>query len=91
MAKEFPNKYLKKLPEGFETNMAAAESDELKKKILESEAHIYEIMRNKDDDEKLNGARLLAKELSQPYRDAKSTEMAKIQYCLYLLEGRGNI
>ena len=85
----FPDRFLKKLPEGFYDSMASADTDELKGKILESERHLYEIEQDKDNNEKLKELKEMVKEISAPYRDCKSSEAAKIKYCLFLLEGRG--
>jgi len=85
----FPDKFLKKLPEGFADNMAAADTEELKSKILESERHIYEIDHERENNEELTRARENLKNISQPFRDAKATETAKIKYCLHVLQDRG--
>jgi hypothetical protein len=86
---EFPAKYEKKLPDGFTDTVASMSVDEIKKKILESEGHIYEVENAKDDDNDLVKAKEEVKQISEPYKEAKSTETAKIKYCLYILESRG--
>jgi hypothetical protein len=85
----FPDKLLKKLPDGFTDTANAMKDDELKKLIFECEGNIYVIEKEKDNDDKLNGAREIMKEHAAPYRDAKACQTAKIRYALYLLEGRG--
>lgn len=85
----FKDSQLKKLPEGFAEGMASADTDELKAKILESEQHIYEIDAEKSADENLQRVKEEAKLLGSAYREAKSTESAKISYCLHVLESRG--
>lgn len=89
MDPEFPKKYLKRLPEGFEEAIESAELEEIKQKILASERHVYEIQKGKAQDEALMKAREEVKELAAPYREAQATENAKIQFCLYVLENRG--
>jgi hypothetical protein len=85
----FPEKFLKKLPDGFTDTANAMKDDELKKTIFECEGNIYVIDREKEGDDKLNGAKEIVKDHAAPYRDAKACQMAKIKYALYLLEGRG--
>lgn len=85
----FPDKFLKKLPTGFADEANSLDVNDLKKVIYQSEANIYTIEKEKDNDHKLNGAKDLIKELSAPYREAKSAQTAKIKYCLWLLENKG--
>ena len=82
------NKVLKDLPEFKETAEAASET-ELKKIIVDCEGNIYTVEKAQEADVKLNAAKEMAKEYSAPYRDAKKVQMAKIQYALFLLEGKG--
>jgi hypothetical protein len=87
----FPDKWakvLKSLPE-FKDIADAASTDELKKIIITCEGNIYTIDKEKDADVKLNAAKELVKEHSEPYRDALKVQMAKIKYALFLLEGKG--
>jgi len=89
MSNEFPEKYSKKLPTGFADNMDAADTIELIKVIVESEGNIYTIDKASDADHKLNAAKDLVKELASAYREAKGCQTAKIKYCLWLMENRG--
>ncbi len=87
----FPEKFAKvieKLPE-FKDTADAAGVDDLKKIIVECEGNIYTIDQEKSEDHKLNGAKEIVKELSEPYRDALKVQTAKIKYALFLLEGKG--
>lgn len=87
----FPDKWakvLKDLPEFKETAEAASEED-LKKIVVECEGNIYSIEKDKADNTKLNAAKELVKDYSQPYRDAIKTQTAKIKYALFLLESKG--
>lgn len=79
---------IKNLPEFKETADAASVED-LKKIIVTCEGNIYTVNQEEDADEKLTAAKELSKDLSAPYRDAKKTQQAKIQYALLLLEGKG--
>lgn len=87
----FPDKYgkvIEGLPEFKETADAASEED-LKKIIVACEGNIYTIDQEKAADDKLNGAKEIVKDLSEPYRDALKVQTAKIKYALFLLEGKG--
>ena len=79
---------IKNLPE-FKDTADAASVDELKKIIVQSEGNIYTIEKEMEADNKLTGAKEIVKEISEPYRDAKKCQQAKIQYALLLLEGKG--
>ena len=81
-------KVIKDLPE-FKDTADAASTEELKKIIVTCEGNLYTINKEQDGDTKLNGAKEIVKELSEPYRDAKKVQQAKIQYALFLLEGKG--
>jgi hypothetical protein len=88
---EFPAKYakvLKEIPE-FKDTADAAGTDDLKKMIITQEGNSYTIDKEKEADSKYQAAKSLAKEYSQPYRDAQKVIKAKIQYCLFLLEQKG--
>lgn len=87
--KEFPLRISKKLPTGFVENVESMDSEEVKKKIYESQCHVYEIEKAKEEDEKLNAAKELVKDFMAPYKEAQGTENAKIKYCFFVLEGRG--
>ena len=81
-------KVIKDLPE-FKDTADAASTEELKKIIVTCEGNLYTIEKEQSGDTKLNGAKEIVKELSEPYRDAKKVQQAKIQYALFLLEGKG--
>ena len=79
---------IKKMPE-FKDTADAASIDELKKIIVECEGNLYTVNKEEDADVKLSGARDMVKEFSEPYRDAKKHQQAKIQYALLCLESKG--
>ncbi len=79
---------IKKMPE-FKDTADAASVEELKKIIVECEGNIYTLNNEQDADDKLTAAKEVAKDLSAPYRDAKKTQQAKIQYALLCLESKG--
>jgi hypothetical protein len=87
----FPDKWLKvikKMPE-FKDTADAASTEDLKKIIITCEGNIYTAEQEKAADVKLAGAKEFVKEYSEPYRDAIKAQTAKIQYALFLLEGKG--
>ncbi len=87
----FPAKYekvLKEIPE-FKDSADSASVDDLKKMILTNEGHAYTVEREKENDTKLNAAKELVKEHAAPYRDSLKVIQAKIKYCLFLLEEKG--
>lgn len=90
--KEFPKKYLSKLkdfaPDHAE-KIDQSDTNEIKKFILTSERNLYEIEIEKDNNEKLQQMKDELKEAMGPFTEAKSTETAKIKYCLFVLENRG--
>jgi|ERR1035437_7490871 hypothetical protein len=79
---------IKKMPE-FKDTADAASEEELKKIIVTCEGNIYIADKEEEADIKLNGAREVVKDLSEPYRDARKHQQAKIQYALLLLESKG--
>jgi len=91
MPTTFPKKWLKVLAEmpEFKDTADSASPEELKKIIVQCEGNIYTVQKEKSENTKLAGAKDLVKEFSQPYRDAVKHQTAKIQYALFLLEGKG--
>jgi hypothetical protein len=79
---------VKKMPE-FKSTAEAAGVEELKKIIVECEGNLYTIDKEMEADLKLTVAKEEVKDLSLPHREAKKAQQAKIQYALFLLEGKG--
>jgi hypothetical protein len=79
---------IKKMPE-FKDTADSADVDGLKKIIVECEGNLYTVVKEEDADAKLTAARDMVKDLSEPYRDAKKHQQAKIQYSLLCLESKG--
>lgn len=82
-------KILKNLPTGFADEAAGMSDDGLRQAILQSEVNIAEVERTQKQDDKLNGAKEIVKDLSGGYNDAKKAQRAKIAYCLHVLDERG--
>lgn len=90
---EFSPKFLKKLQKGapdFTDSANAMQTDDLKALVLKCEKSIVEIDKAKDEDHKLNAAKEVVKSFGKPYSESKALETAKIKYCMYVLESRGN-
>ena len=90
--KEFPKKYSKKLEQfaqGYMETVDGAETEEIKKFILSSENNIYDIEHEKDNNANLLKMKEDLKEATAPYTEARTTEMAKIKYCLWTCSERG--
>jgi hypothetical protein len=91
MPTTFPEKWmkvLKNLPE-FKDTADAASEEELKKIIVQSEGNIYDVDKEMSTNVKLNSAKELVKDFMAPYKDARRSQNCKIQYALFLLEGKG--
>jgi hypothetical protein len=87
----FPAKWakvIKNLPE-FKETADAASAEDLKKIILTCESNLYEVAKAKESDQKLNAAKESVKEWSAPYKESLREQTARIQYALFLLEGKG--
>jgi len=87
--KDFPAKLLKKLSPEFVDAVNGLSDEEIKARILTCEGNLYEIASAKENDEKLNGAKEIVKDLGKPYSESKASENAKIQFCIFTLESRG--
>lgn len=86
---DFPEKFAKKLPTGFKEDADSFDVERLKATIIECESNIVNVDREIQNDEKLQGAKSLVKDLSAGYKEAKGCQTAKIKYCLHLLESKG--
>ncbi len=82
---------LKKLPSGFADDAARMSVEELRDCIVESENNLRNVRNEMQQNEKLQGALSLIKDLKTPYNDARKAQQAKIQYCLRLLEEQGHL
>jgi hypothetical protein len=78
-------KYDREMPDNIE-NM---DSEELKARVLQSQMNLLENDRNMKQDSKLSKAKMKAKELEKPYKEAKEFQEAIVQYGMLILEERG--
>ena len=81
-------KVISKLPE-FKETADSASTEDLKKILVTCEGNIYTIEKEREEDTKLNAAKALVKDYSEPHRDAIKVQTAKIKYALFLLDGKG--
>lgn len=86
---EFPEKKLKKLPTGFKEDADGLDVTSLKREIINASYNIRVVQTERDNDEKLAAAKEEVKLLSSAYREAEVAQDAKRDYCLFLLEQRG--
>lgn len=84
-------KIIAKLPVGFAEDAAGMDGDALRAEIIRAETSIREVEREQGQDEKLQGAREIVKDIVGSYNDAKRAQRAKIAYSLHLLEERGEL
>lgn len=83
------SKVLKALPTGYADDAAGWDEDRLRAEVLKASATVQEVERERDADDKLNGAKEIVSDLSVPYRDALKAQKAKIGYALHLLAEAG--
>lgn len=84
-------KIIAKLPVGFAEDAAGMDGDALRAEIIRAETSIREVEREQGQDEKLQGAREIVKDIVGSYNDAKRAQRAKIAYSLHLLDERGEL
>jgi len=79
---------LKKMPD-FKEQADTASVEDLKKIIVDAEGNLYSALKEEEADIKLASAKELVKSLSEPHKEAKKFQAAKIQYALLCLEQKG--
>ena len=82
-------KIMAKLPSGFAEDVEGYSKQKLKDALLQSQVNIRNIEQEREEDEKLRGAKEILKDLSAPYKDAIGAQKAKIAYILHILDERG--
>lgn len=86
----FPPKLWEKLEVTWRDGAQSKSNDDLKADLLKAERLISQTEKDMSEDISLEEAKQQVKDLSGGYRDVISVERAKIKYCLYLLETRGD-
>lgn len=88
----FPKKWLKKLQclsDGWMDGIESSSTEDIEDVIVKAEKCISQIEKDMAADPILAGAKETVKDISSGYKDAISVEVAKIKYCVYVLENRG--
>lgn len=78
----------KVLSESFVSNNKDLTEEEAKNKLIQSQFAIKEINHEKENDDQLNAAKEIVKELNAGYNSATKHEKAKIQFLLEVIESR---
>lgn len=76
----------KVLSESFVSNNKDLTEEEAKNKLIQSQFAIKEINHEKENDDQLNAAKEIVKELNAGYNSATKHEKAKIQFLLEVIE-----
>lgn len=84
-------KIIKRLPTGFVDEAAAMDEKQLRAAIVDADTAIREAELARESDEDLKAAKQHAQDLAAPYGDAVNAQRAKVNYCLHLLEERGEL
>lgn len=90
----FPEKFKKILNKGADGFMDEADSfdvERLKAEIVAAEKNIYIVDKEKEENEDLKAKKEVLKSILGAYSEAKKIQAAKMQYCLALLESKGEI
>lgn len=76
----------KVLSETYVSNNLNLSEEEAKNKLIEAQFAIKQINGEKEDDEQLNAAKEIAKELNAGYNAAIKHEKAKVEFLLEIIE-----
>ena len=90
--KHFPEKYRKKLDQfaqGYIETVEGASNEDIKKFILTAERNLFDIEQEKENNANLLKLKEDLKETLAPYNEARSSETAKIKFCIFKLQERG--
>lgn len=85
------DKVIKNLPTGFKDDADAMTEQQLRNCIVESEHNLQTAVKGMEDNSEYQKLKTAYKEASEPLRDAKKTQKAKIAYCLNRLEELGKL
>ena len=81
-------KWEKILSETFVSNNLNLSEEEAKTKLIDSQFQIKGLVADKEDDEQLNAAKEIVKDLNAGYNAALANEKAKIEFLLEVIEKR---
>lgn len=81
-------KWEKLLSETFVSNNINLSEEEAKQKLIDSQFQIKDLLQEKEDDEQLNAAKEIVKDLNAGYNSVITVEKAKIEFLLEVIEKR---
>lgn len=85
----FPSKFAKKLPPGFNETAQSMSIDDLKKKLVECERTISSTEKDQENDPKLIEAKENVDALSVGYKEILSAHKAMVKFIVYVIDERG--
>ena len=86
---EFPKKLLDKIPESLINEVETLSEDELKNKIVKTEALIVDTDKEVEDSDKIKVLKEDLKAIMGAHRDTKTSANAIIKFCVWNLRKRG--
>jgi hypothetical protein len=81
-------KWEKVLSETFVSNNINLSEEDAKQKVIDAQFQIKALLADKDEDEQLNAAKEIVKDLNAGYNSALAHEKAKIEFLLEVIEKR---
>ena len=81
-------KWEKLLSETFVSNNLNLSEEEAKTKLIEAQFQIKSVFQDKEEDEQLNAAKEIVKDLNAGYNSVLAVEKAKIEFLLEVIEKR---
>jgi len=88
MNKDKQKKWEKVLSDTYVANNLGLSEEAAKTKLIDSQFAIKQILDEKDNDDQLNAAKEVVKELNAGYSAAAKHEKAKIEFLLEVIEAR---
>jgi len=85
----FPKKVLDKVPGHLVDVIPTMKEDELRERIVSSEALIVDLEKGLEDSSRIKALKDELKDLTGGFRDAKKAEEATIKYCIFTLRAQG--
>jgi len=86
MTKKTNKKYKKTLTDTYVSDRISITEDEAVKEITDSEFTIRQLLSDKSEDQELESAKIIAKDLNAGYTSAVNYEKAKIEFLLEKVE-----
>lgn len=91
MSKDFPAKWEKHLPPGFEDAVETMGDEEMELTIVRSTKNKKITEQEREDDDVINGAKALIKDKNLKYNTYVNMQKAKIEYIMHVMELRGKM